>query len=238
MRRFVEVCERKGLKVNTSKRKVMVLNGKEGLECEVYVDGIRLEHVSEFKYFICVLDESGTDGTECSREMASGKRVAGTIRSLANARDLQLEDARVLHEALLVPVLMYGSETVLWLEKGISRIKTVQMDNLRNLLSIRRMDRVPNERVRKFFGVAKEVDERIDEGALRWFEYVEKIENYRIAKRAYVGERVGIRSVGRPRKRWIDIVKYCLKKRGLNIRQARRMVHDSNKWWRFVRGNP
>ena len=28
------------------------------LECEVYVDGIRLEHVSEFKYLGCVLDES------------------------------------------------------------------------------------------------------------------------------------------------------------------------------------
>ena len=36
---FVEVCKRKGLKVNAGKSKVMVLNGEEGLECEVYVDG-------------------------------------------------------------------------------------------------------------------------------------------------------------------------------------------------------
>ena len=28
----------------------MVLNVVEGLECEVHVDGIRLVHVSEFKY--------------------------------------------------------------------------------------------------------------------------------------------------------------------------------------------
>ena len=28
----------------------MVLNGEEGLECEVRVDGIRLEHVLEFKF--------------------------------------------------------------------------------------------------------------------------------------------------------------------------------------------
>ena len=26
------------------------------------VDGVRLEHISEFKYLGCVLDESGTDG--------------------------------------------------------------------------------------------------------------------------------------------------------------------------------
>ena len=38
----------------------MVLNGEEGLECEVHVDGIHLENVSEFKYLRCVLDEAGT----------------------------------------------------------------------------------------------------------------------------------------------------------------------------------
>ena len=35
----------------------MVLDGEVGLVCEVYVDRIRLGHVSEFKYLECVLDE-------------------------------------------------------------------------------------------------------------------------------------------------------------------------------------
>ena len=47
---FVEVCSRRGLTVNAGKCKVMVLNGEEGLECEVHVDGSCLEHVLEFKY--------------------------------------------------------------------------------------------------------------------------------------------------------------------------------------------
>ena len=61
--RLVEVSRRRCLKVNAGKIKVMILNGKEGLRLEVYVDEIRLEQVSEFKYLGCVLDESGTDGT-------------------------------------------------------------------------------------------------------------------------------------------------------------------------------
>ena len=61
-------------------------------------DEVRLEHVSNFKYLKSVLDESGTDGAECSR------KVECAIRSLVNARDLQLDCARVLHETLLVPV--------------------------------------------------------------------------------------------------------------------------------------
>ena len=46
------------------------------------------------------------------------------------------------------------------------------MDNLRGLLSIRRMDRVPNARIREFCGVKKGLDERIGEGLLRLFCHV------------------------------------------------------------------
>ena len=52
-----------------------------------------MEHISEFKNLGCVLDESGTDGAECSRKVGSGRMVAGAIRSLVNARNLQLEFA-------------------------------------------------------------------------------------------------------------------------------------------------
>ena len=58
-----------------------------------------------------------------------------------------------------------------------------------------------------------------------------------IAKRVCVGECVGNRSVGRPRKRWIDTVKECLKKRGLDVRQARKMVQEWCEWRGFMRGN-
>ena len=49
------MCRRRRLKVNAGKSKVMVLNTEEGLEFEVYVDGIRVEHVSQFKYLRFVL---------------------------------------------------------------------------------------------------------------------------------------------------------------------------------------
>ena len=49
----------------------------------------------------------------CRRMVASGRKITGIIRSLVNVRDLQLECARVLHKTSLVPVLMYGSKTML-----------------------------------------------------------------------------------------------------------------------------
>ena len=109
----------------------MVINGEEGLECEVHIDGIRLEHVLELKYLGCFLEESGTDGAECSRKVASKRRVADIMKSLVNARNLSLEYARVFHETLFVPVLMNGNKTMLWKEQERSRVRVVQMDNLR-----------------------------------------------------------------------------------------------------------
>ena len=106
--------------------------------------------------------------------MASRRRITCAIRFLVNVRDLQFECARVLHETMLVTVLKYGSDTMLFKEKERSRIRNVQMVNLRDLLGIRRMDRVPNARIRELLGVTKGVDKRIDKGIfciLLWFNH-------------------------------------------------------------------
>ena len=67
----------------------------------------------------------------------------------------------VLDEILLVLILTYGSVME---EEERSRIRAVQMDNLRGLLGIKRMDRVPSAQIRELCGVTKGVD---DEGVLR-----------------------------------------------------------------------
>ena len=118
----------------------------------------------------CVLDESSTDEAECS-----GKRVASAIRFLVNARNLQLQCARFLHESFLVPIRMYSSETRIWSGKEGSRIISVKIENYRGLLGIRRMNKLPNTRIKQLCGVAKDVEEKIDEDVLRWFSHVERM---------------------------------------------------------------
>ena len=78
-----------------------------------------------------VLNESGTDYGQCQRKVASRRKVADDIRSPVNVKGLQLERARVLYEGLLAPVLIYGSETMIWIEKVRFKIRDVQMDNLK-----------------------------------------------------------------------------------------------------------
>ena len=65
-------------------------------------------------------------------------------------------------------VLIYGSETMIWKEKERSKIRAVQMDNLRCLLDIMKINKVPNAWIRELCGVTKEVDERTDDDSAMW----------------------------------------------------------------------
>ena len=84
------------------------------------------------------MNQSGTDDVECCKKVASGWKVVGAITSLVNARDLQPECARALHEGLLVPFLLYGSETMIWREKKGSGFRIMQMENPKVLQGTRR----------------------------------------------------------------------------------------------------
>src|SRR5678815_5002183 len=83
-------------------------------QCEVMLDGEQLEQVSEFKYLRYMLDKKGTDDAEFSRKVVNGRKVAGAIKSLVNVKGLSIECARVLHDGMLLPVLMYSSGTMVW----------------------------------------------------------------------------------------------------------------------------
>ena len=61
-----------------------MLGKEEGFGVQGCSEWDVLEHVSEFKYLGCVWDESGTGELVSPRKVASGRMVAGGIRSLVN----------------------------------------------------------------------------------------------------------------------------------------------------------
>src|SRR5678816_2320766 len=100
-----------------------------------------------------MLDEKGMNDAECSRKVVNGRKVAGAIKSLVDVKGLSLECAMVLHEGMFLPVLMYSSKTMVWNRRYRSKVQCVQMDNLRGLLGVRRIDKMRNERIGESFGV-------------------------------------------------------------------------------------
>src|SRR5678815_1751450 len=158
------------------------------------------------------------------------------IRDRVDVKGLSLECARVLHEGMLLPVLMYSSETMVWKKGYRSKVQCVQMDNLRGVLGVKRIDKIRNEGIRELCGVKKGVDERMNESTLRWFGHMERMNDSRLVKRMYSGECVGNRPAGRPKEKWIESVKECLEERNVSLAEARRKMHNRSEWRSFVRG--
>ena len=50
---------------------------------------------------------------------------------------------RALHEGIAVPVLIFRGETMVWKKKDKSIIGVIEVDNLRSLLGVKRIDRIP-----------------------------------------------------------------------------------------------
>ena len=61
------------------------------------------------------------------------------------------------------------------------------------------MDRARNEEVRRRAGIEIELASRADQRVLRWFGHVERMDEYRMAKRVLKAEISGGRVQGRPR---------------------------------------
>ena len=117
------------------------------------------------------------------------------------------QEAKVgMYEGIIEPCLLYGCE--MWTLKvhERKRMEEVEMNCLRNICGLRKIDRVPNVEIRRC-GKNVTVSQRIDQGVLRWFGHVERMGDEMMAKRVYESDVRGVRRRGRPRKCWSDGVK-------------------------------
>ena len=79
-----------------------------------------------------------------------------------------------------------------------------------------------------------ELASRADQKILRWFMHVERMDDYRIARRVLMAEVSGGRVRGIPRLGWMDGVKVALGNRGMTVEAARQYAEDRKEWRALV----
>ena len=68
------------------------------------------------------------------------------------------------------------------------KVNVLEMKCLRILVGVSRMVRVRNEQVRRRAGIERELVSRADQRVLRWFGHVERMDEYRMARRVLIAE--------------------------------------------------
>ena len=103
-------------------------------------------------------------------------------------RGLEIKAKKCQYEGVIVPTALYGAEA--WGMRSAERrkVNVLEMKCLRSLVGVLRMDRVKNEAVRRRAGIERELTSRADQRVLRWFGHVEKMDEYRMARRVLMDE--------------------------------------------------
>ena len=84
------------------------------------------------------------------------------------------------------------------------KVNVLEMKCLRSLVGVSPMDRVRYEEVRRRAGIERELASRADQRVLRRFGHVERMDDYRMARRVLMAEISGGRVRRRPRLGWMD----------------------------------
>ena len=116
------VCERRKLRVNVGKSKVMrCTKNEDGARLNVMLNGVVLEEVDQFKYLGSVIAANGGVEADVHHRVNEGCKVLGALKGVMKNRGLGMNVKKVLYEKVVVPTVMYGSES--WGMKVIERQK-------------------------------------------------------------------------------------------------------------------
>ena len=126
-------------------------------------------------------------------------RAWGAPKSVLSNRGEGIKAKKCQYKGVIVPTALYGEEA--WGKRSAEKrkVNVLEMKFLRSLVEMSQMDRVRNEEVRRRAGIERELANRADQRVLRWFGDVERMDEYRMARRMLMAEVGGGRVRGRPR---------------------------------------
>ena len=153
--------------------------------------------------------------------MNEGYRAWGSQKRVLSNRGLDINVKKCVYKALIVPTELYEADA--WGMRSAERkkVNVFEMKCFRSLVGVSRMDSVRNKEVHRRAGIERELVSRAHQRVLRWFDHVESMDEYHMARRELMAEVSGWRVQGRPRLGLMDGVKVAFGSRGMAVEAAR-----------------
>ena len=135
-----------------------------------------------------------------------------------------------MYKSVVRPAMLYGMETVAVTERQMGKMEVAELKMVRWALGVTRKDKIKNEYVR---GIAKitKLGDKLLNARLRWYGYVKRREEDYVGKRMVEMVVPGIRKRGRPKRRWMDLVREDMERV-----EAREGDEVDREKWRLLSG--
>ena len=228
---FDRTCERRKLRVNVGKSKVMRYSRYGNLgRMHARLNDEPLEEVDCFER----LRSQVAADRESERDVVHGVndwcRARGVLKGVLSNRGLGIKAKKCLYEGVIEQTALYRAEALGMRSAKRLKVNILEMKCLRSLVRVSRMDRVRNEEVHRRAGIEMELASRADLRELRLFGHLERVDEYRMTRRVLMAEVSGGRVRGKQRLGWMDGLTVALGNRGMTVEAARQCTKNRKEW--------
>ena len=225
--------ERRGIKVSRSKTEYLCINGGNDDET-VKMEDTKVPRVKEFKYLESTVQESGGYEREIKKRVQARWNRWIKVSGVICDKRLPARVKGKVYSSVVRPAIVYGLETVAVTKKQVEEMEVAEMKMLRFAVGVTRKDKIGNEYIRGTIKVER-LAIKMRESRLRWYGHVRRRDQEYIERKMMEMELPGKGKRGRPKRRFLDVVKEDMGEVG-----AKEMdVENRTVWRRTIRcGHP
>ena len=223
--------EIRGMKVNRRKTEYMCVNERQ-VNGTVKMKGEEVAKVEDFKYLGSTVQSNGECGREVKKRVQAGWNGCRIMSGVICDMRVPARVKGKVYKVAVRPAMLYGLETVALMKRQEAEVAELKM--LRFSLGVTRMDRIRNEYIRRTAQVGR-FGEKTREARLRWYGHVLRKDDGYIGRRMLRMELPRKRKRGRPKRRFMDVVKEDI----AEVEVTEEDTEDRSTWrWKIHCGDP
>ena len=187
-----------------------------------------MPRLKDFKYLGSTVQESGGCERKVKKRVQAGRNGWRRVSGIICDRRLPARVKGKVYSSVVRPAIMYGLETVTVTKKQVEEMEVAEMKMLRFAMGVTRKDKIRNEHIRSTVKV-EQLGMKMREGRLRWYEHVMRREQEYVGRKMMEMELAGKRRRGRPKRRFLDVVKEDMGEVGVKETNV-----EDRKMWRIM----
>ena len=241
---FVEIeraADRIGLKINSTKTKYMLAtrsdSTRQNFGQNVIIGQHNFEVVKEFIYLGSAVNQSNTTSEEIIRRIVLGSRCLYGLSKLLRSKHLSRSTKIQIYHSLILPIVMFGSESWELTAADCERLDTFERRVLRMIYGALCIHGVWRSRYnRELMSLYNHttIVQKIKTQRLRWLGHLVRMDESAPARKIHFSKPQGCRKPGRPRMRWNDAVSNDLRKLRV-LGSWKNKAANRDEWRLFLR---
>ena len=171
---------------------------------------------------------------DITRRLSLAPRAFGSLREVFLDRNLSIHTKRLLYNACVMSILLYGSECWCPLRRDLQRLDGFHHHCIRVVLCVSRRkqwdEHLSNYQLRTQWGDAALVSDRIRKRRMEWLGHMARLDDGRVPKQLLFGCLPSTRPACGPRRRWRDVVASDLDRLGISTAEWYGLARNRQGW--------